>query len=287
MTEKNAMAKMLANDHATHPLIDGMRRAGSIDRYFDLPIRDPQQDGWISGEELFLGNDQRLRYLVRTYGQAFWGSTNTHVAGSAFIIAYLTRLVWPVIGQWVLEQQVPDVTLGNIVFHQLGDRIDATAMARPTFATVANGPHAGHEDGTTVADQEALYFQLKQWLLMANLELVVESLRRAAGASVKISWNAAATACAQAFHHLYPVSETPEALVTHAHKLFDDPSSPLHGQLTVDAVTHQGRSGLFARRRGCCLAWRTDRANGYCSNCILTPREQQDREFQEMLRIGK
>ncbi len=287
MTETNAISKMLTNDYATHPLIDGMRRVGTIDRYFDLPIRDPQQDGWISGEDLFLGNDHRLRYLVRTYGQAFWGSTNAHVAGSAFIIAYLTRLVWPVIGQWVREQQVPDVTLGNIAFHQSGDRIDATAMARPTFATVADGPNAGHEDRTTVTDPEALYSQLKQWLLVANLNLVVESLRRAAGASVKISWNAAATACAQAFHHLYPVSETPEILETHARKLFGDPSSPLHGQLTVEAVTHQGRSGLFARLRGCCLAWRTNRANGYCSNCILTPREQQDREFQEMLRAGR
>ena len=291
MTEKNAMAQMPADGYATHPLIDGMRRAGSIDRYFDLPIRDPKQDGWISGEDLFLGDDQRLRHLVQTYGQAFWGTANTHVAGSAFIIAYLTRLVWPVIGQWVLEQQVPDVTLGNIAFHQIDDRIDATALAHPTYATVANGPNAGHRDGhndgTTVADPEALYSQLKEWLLVANLELVVESLRRAAGASVKISWNAAATACAQAFHHLYPVSETPETLLTHARLLFGDSSSPLHGQLTVEAVTHQGRSGFFARRRGCCLAWRTQRANGYCSNCILTPREQQDREFQEMLAAGK
>ena len=252
MTETPAMSQKLAKDHAAHPLIDGMRRAGTIDPYFDLPIRDPQQDGWISGEDLFLGNDQRLHYLVRTYGQAFWGSTNAHVAGSAFIIAYLTRLVWPVIGQWVREQQIPDVTLGNIVFHQLGDRIDATAVARPTFATVHNGPNAGQEDRTIVADSEALYSQLKQWLLMANLDLVVESLRRAAGASVKISWNAAATACAQAFHHLYPVSETPEILLTHARKLFDDSSSPLHSQLTMEAVTHQGMSGLFARRRGCC-----------------------------------
>ena len=43
MTEKNAMAQMLANDYAAHPLIVGMRRAGSIDRYFDLPVRDPPQ----------------------------------------------------------------------------------------------------------------------------------------------------------------------------------------------------------------------------------------------------
>ncbi len=64
MTETNAMSEMQANDYAAHPLVDGMRRAGAIAPYFDLPIRDPQQDGWISGEELFLGNDQRLRDLV-------------------------------------------------------------------------------------------------------------------------------------------------------------------------------------------------------------------------------
>ena len=104
------------HNSSPHPLVDGLRRAGSISPYFNLPIRDPQQEDWISGEDLFLGNDQRLRNLVRTYGQAFWGSSNSHVAGSAFIIAYLTRLVWPVIGQWVREGQVPDVTLGNIVF---------------------------------------------------------------------------------------------------------------------------------------------------------------------------
>ncbi len=64
LTETNAMSEMQANDYVAHPLVDGMRRAGAIAPYFDLPIRDPQQDGWISGEELFLGNDQRLRDLV-------------------------------------------------------------------------------------------------------------------------------------------------------------------------------------------------------------------------------
>jgi ferric iron reductase protein FhuF len=271
------------HNSSPHPLVDGLRRAGSISPYFNLPIRDPQQEDWISGEDLFLGNDQRLRNLVRTYGQAFWGSSNSHVAGSAFIIAYLTRLVWPVIGQWVREGQVPDVTLGNIVFHQQGEGIDATAMAHPTFATVVGSSHTGHPDGTTIADSDALYSQLKQWLVVDNLDLVVTSLHRAAGASVKISWNAAAYACAQAFHHLFPVSESRETLATHAGKIFDDSSSPLHGQLTMEVVSHRGQSGFFARRRGCCLAWRAPRANGYCANCILTPKEHQDRGFREMI----
>ena len=53
------------------------------------------------------------------HGENYWGSTNHHVAGSAFIIAYLTRLVWPVIGQYALERRVPNVLLPDdpIVTH--------------------------------------------------------------------------------------------------------------------------------------------------------------------------
>ena len=38
---------------------------------------------------MFLGNAQRLHNMALTYGQTFWVSADSHVAGSAFIIAYL------------------------------------------------------------------------------------------------------------------------------------------------------------------------------------------------------
>ena len=101
-----------------HPLAESMARLGQINPSFNMPIKNPAVDGWISADDLFLTDDVRLRELVTTYGAWHWGSTNRHVVGSAFIIAYLTRLVWPVIGQYVLEGRVPNVSLPNLAFHR-------------------------------------------------------------------------------------------------------------------------------------------------------------------------
>ena len=269
-----------------HPLAESMARLGQINPSFNMPIKNPAVDGWISADDLFLTDDVRLRELVTTYGAWHWGSTNRHVVGSAFIIAYLTRLVWPVIGQYVLEGRVPNVSLPNLAFHRTagpsGSQIDATAMAHPYFALLPDDPYRNHADAVVVEDEAALYFKLRQWLFDDNLVQVIEALNRAAQASIKVSQNAVASACAQAFHRLYPVVENPDALVQQASTLFDDPTSPTYGQLTMEVFQHQGKRGFFARRRGCCLAWRTEIANGYCSNCILVPHEEQDRLFRRI-----
>ena len=51
----------------------------------------------------------------------------------------------------------------------------------------------------------------------------------------------------------------------------------------MEVFEHRDRRVFLARRLGCCLAWRVERAQSYCSNCILTPRTQQDQLFREML----
>ena len=269
-----------------HPLAESMARLGRISPYFQMPIRDPAEGGWMGADELFLADDARLRDLVMAFGESFWGSSNRHVAGSAFIIAYLTRLIWPVIGQYVLERRVPDVSLSNLAFHRtngsLDSQIDATALTHPYFALLPDDPSVTHSDAVVVEDEAALYIKLKQWLFDENLAKVIEALNGAAQASIKISQNAVAAACAQAFHRLYPVVKNPDVMVRQAFTLFNDQTSPVFRQVTMEVFQHQDKCGFFARRRGCCLAWRTERANGYCSNCILVPKEEQDRFFRRI-----
>ena len=89
-----------------HPLIQGMYRMKDISPYFQLSVNWAEGEGWISAYDLFHNDDNRLINMVRNYGIEHWNSSNPHVAGSAFLIAYLTRLVWPVIGQYVLEKVV-------------------------------------------------------------------------------------------------------------------------------------------------------------------------------------
>ncbi len=280
-TEGNSLGSPI--DRTGHPLADSMRRAGALSDLFNLPVQERDQDGWLGAPSLFQDDDQRLRDLVTAHGRDRWGTENCHVAGSAFIISYLTRVTWPLISQYVLERRVPDVRLINLGFHWDGQRFDGTALDRPTFVALSNDPDSSHPDAVVVADAAELYARLKEWLFDSNLEIVIASLRRAARASLKVSWNAVAASCAQAFNKLYEVTEDPELVARDAGAFFGDPSSPVYREVTMEVFAHRGKQGFFSRRAGCCLWWRTERSNDYCSNCILFTREQQDTRFRQIL----
>ena len=117
-----------------HPLVRSLQEAGELDPYFDMPVSNVDETGWSPATALFGAGDTRLRELVMGYGHARWGATNNHVAASAFIIAYLTRFIYPMVGQYVLRRRVPRVTLENLAFHRTAGRIDATGLRQPRFA---------------------------------------------------------------------------------------------------------------------------------------------------------
>ena len=264
-----------------HPLTASMAQAQVFGNFFAIPHRD--EGDWTRARDLFQGDDQRLGELVAAYGQRAWESSNRHVAASAFLVAYLSRVVFPLVGQYVLAGRVPDVSLDNLAFHWNGPAIDATGLERLAFTTLPGDPASGHPDAAGAADSAALYAQLRKRLFRDNLEIVIPDLQRSAGASAKVSWNAVAAAFSQALNRLYAVAGRPEDVVRAAETVFSDPESPIYGQLTMEEFGHSGRKGFFSRRRGCCLWWRSPRANDYCSNCILLPRQEQDRRFGEML----
>ena len=129
----------------------------------------------------------------------------------------------------------------------------------------------------------ALKWHLDFQSTVANLNKVVTALHRSARASVKVSQNAVASACAQAFHLLYSVAKDPAVLVGTANALFNDPASLVFGQLAMEEFEHGNKQAFLARRRGCCLAWRIEEDGRYCSNCVLVSPEEQDQRFRAML----
>ena len=268
---------------AEHPLVRSLREAGKLDPYFDMPVSDVNETGWSPAIALFQTGDNSLRELVMSYGYARWGTANNHVAASAFIIAYLTRFIYSMVAQYVLRKRVPRVTLENLAFHRTDGRIDATGLRQPQFAVLPDDPAAGHPDAEVMHSETELYQQLNDWAFNCNVEIVIAALRRSVPASVKVSQNAVAAACAQALHRLYNRVEDKSMVLRAAETLFGDPSSLIYGQVSMEVIEHEGKSGFFARRAGCCLVWRTREGSGYCSNCILQPREEQTRQFQEML----
>ncbi len=268
---------------AGHPLIRSLREAGDLDPYFDMPVSNVDETGWSPATALFRAGDTSLRELVMGYGYVRWGTTNNHVAASAFIIAYLTRFIYPMVGQYVLKRRVPRVTLENLAFHRTDGRIDATGLRQPRFAVLPNDPAAGHPDAKVLHSETDLYQQLKDWAFTSNVEIVIAALRRSVPASVKVSQNAVAASCGQALHRLYNHVEDKSLVLSAAESLFGDPSSLIYRQVSMEVIEHEGKDGFFARRAGCCLVWRTRRDGRYCSNCILQPKEEQTRHFKEML----
>lgn len=271
-------------DMAEHPLIHSLWEAGELDPYFDMPVsEDNEQPGWSPAATLFQAEDTSLRELVMGYGYERWGTTNNHVAASAFIMGYLTRLIYPMVGQYVLRRRVPRVSLENLIFHRTDGRIDATGLRRPQFAVLPNDPAVGHPDAEVLSSETELYRRLKDWVFKSNLEIVIASLCRSVPASFKVSQNAVAASCAQALHRLYWHVEDKSMVFKAAETFFGDQSSLLHRQVSMEVIQHKGKSGFFARRAGCCLVWRTRGDNMYCSNCILRPREEQTHRFKEIL----
>jgi hypothetical protein len=248
-----------------------------------MPVSDVNESGWSPASALFRADDARLRELVMGYGYARWGTTNNHVAGSAFIIAYLTRFIYPMVGQYILSRRVPKVTLENLAFHRTDGGIDATGLREPKFAVLPNDPAAGHPDAEVLHSEADLYRQLKEWAFKSNVEIVIGSLCRSVPASAKVSQNAVAASCAQALHRLYNHVEDKSPVIRDAETFFGDRSSPIYRQISMEVIEHEGKSGFFARRAGCCLVWRTRGDNEYCSNCVLQPREEQTRQFVERL----
>ena len=268
---------------AEHPLVRNLREAGEMDPYFDMPVSGVNETGWSPATALFQAGDTSLRELVMSYGNARWGTDNNHVAASAFIIAYLTRFIYPMVAQYVLRRRVLKVSLENLAFHRTDGRIDATGLRQPQFAVLPDDPASGHPDAEVLHSETGLYQRLKDWAFKSNVEIVIAALRRSVPASVKVSQNAVAASFSQALHRLYNHVEDKSLVLRAADTLFGDPSSLIYGQVSMEVIEHGGSSGFFARRAGCCLVWRTREDNGYCSNCILQPREEQTRQFKAML----
>jgi hypothetical protein len=139
-----------------------MRLEHSLDSYLNMPVCDRNQDGWCAATDLLISDNARLKELVMSYGQASWGTNNHHVAASAFIVAYLTRVIYPVIGQYVLRRRVPKTTLENLAFHHQGERIDATGLRQPEFAVLPNDPTADHPDAEVLNNEQDPYVRLRE-----------------------------------------------------------------------------------------------------------------------------
>ena len=126
-------------DMSLHPLVQSFHAAEALDPYFNMPVCDPSQSGWGKATDLFADEHNNLKEMVMNYGHERWGTTNNHVAASAFIIAYLTRFVYP--AMFGLGPGIEHNT------HKIGECVDTRELA-PVMAFYARFPSL-HRERTT------------------------------------------------------------------------------------------------------------------------------------------
>ena len=92
-----------------------------------------------------------------------------------------------------------------------------------------------------------------------------------------------AASCAQVFYWLYELAGDTEIIEQQAVAFFGDSLSPIYGEMKKESIEHQGKTGYFARRAGCCLFWRIRVEDVYCSGCILLSEEEQTIRFKQLM----
>ena len=67
-------------DLASHPLVSTMHRLAEINQFFNLPVREPEEDGWIEATDLFLNQSEGGIYI--NVGRRLCGGAYHQCVGS-------------------------------------------------------------------------------------------------------------------------------------------------------------------------------------------------------------
>ncbi|MEJ2887680.1 (2Fe-2S)-binding protein [Actinomycetospora aeridis] len=186
------------------------------------------------------------------------------MAASLLLEGYAQRVVPPAIAAQVLLGRSVDTEAGRVHVRLEDGRVRQVAFATPD----------GAEGGVAGVD---------------GLTGVVEPLHRRTRAGRRVLAGAVAHAVAVAFVHLSWPSPDRARHLEDARDLLAGAGLP--DLVHLEAAGVPGVPGvvegpwLYAERRTCCLAFRTDRnrARGpsYCATCPVVPEEERRRSFRE------
>ncbi|MCF7547489.1 IucA/IucC family C-terminal-domain containing protein [Pseudonocardia sp. WMMC193] len=204
--------------------------------------------------------------------------TSTGVSGSLFVLAYARRLIWPVLGEYLLHGRRVDPTWPNVMV----DADEEGGSFRIGFRT-ATVP-------STTSTTSSAIEEVVSALLDGHLEQVVEQVHRETRVGNRVLWGDVAVALAQVFMALSWSSPDRSILLSTAREALD--ARPrLRGLVELDTVRHPSGLGtpcwMVVWRRTCCLAFRCgsehDRAP-YCGTCPLVGLDDRLARFHDAAR---
>lgn len=222
-------------------------------------LGQPTAPEWCEATELFGAClDDALAEVARVRG-----APHRAVAGAALVEQYAARLVAPLLAAVLVDRRAVDPALDQVRVQWAEGRVGHIAV-RPPLTPL-------EEEGVEVLDV----------VMHGNLAVVVEAVHRMAGTGTRVLYGGIAHAVTVAALHLSWPDEQPSRYLELTEWVLD--LWGIRDLVVVEAVRVAGEEWLYAERRTCCLAFRTEnhrrRENPYCATCPVMPEVERRRSF--------
>ncbi len=189
------------------------------------------------------------------------------VAASFLVLGYFWHPMVTAVACYLLERRVPDLSPSSVGVHLR----DGVAFTTPHCWSLPDDPDAGHPDVTVVEDLHALRVQIVEQLedhagpLFATLRSVAPYGMPAMRANYTDRLASAVLWLAEQMRAPDIARREVPAFVSLASQ---------KSRSGVIEIEHEGRSGVFLRRGGCCLNYRLPEREK-CDTCSLIPLDQR------------
>lgn len=221
----------------------------------------PAPDGWRRSSDTI--SDPVAVCELLDQACQIYKMDDRQVAASFLVLGYFWHPMVVAIACYLLDQRAPDLSPGALAVHLRG----GVTFTSPRCWALPGDPAAGHPDVTVVSDLDALRAQIVGQLEQHAAPLFA-TLRSVAPYGVPAMRTNYTDRLASAV--LWLAEQLDDLDIARGEvPAFVSLASPKSRSGVIE-IEHEGRSGVFLRRGGCCLNYRLP-GRDKCDTCCLIP----------------
>lgn len=260
---------------ATTPIEATLSRAAERIEYFSASYGE-RPDGWLLASEVVNEADAVSALLNQVL--AIYQMDDRQIGAAFLVLGYFWSPMLAALACYAIDRRVPDLSANSLAFD-----LRSVRFTSPRFAALPDDPATGHPDIEILPDRDALRDRLVQQLETEHAAPLFATLRTVAPYGIN------------GMRANY-VDRLVSALVWISDALGDPQIARDEVPAFVNRMTdkrragyielqHEGRSGIYQIRSGCCLNYRLP-GKEKCDTCSLRPLDERITIFRGLLADG-
>ena len=259
----------------TTPLAETLAHAAERIEYFSGGYGE-RPEGWYLASEVVNDPDAVNALLDQVF--AIYQMDDRQIAAAFLVLGYFWSPMLAALACYVIDRRVPDLSASSVAFN-----LREVRFTSPRFAALPDDRDAGHPDAEILPNVDALRDRLVNQLDTEHARPLFATLRAVAPYGLN------------GMHANY-VDRLVSALVWISEALGDPQIARDDVPAFVSRMTdkrragyielqHEGQSGVFQIRGGCCLNYRLP-GTEKCDTCSLRPMDERMEIFRGLLAEG-